>query len=92
MAKQLGWANWDDSDEKAANSVINKIKELEDKVDIPHSFKGVGLPKDKYEESIDKMVQLCFMDASGTMAPRSPNKADFEKLYRYAYEGKDVDW
>ncbi|MFO7795486.1 MAG: iron-containing alcohol dehydrogenase [Promethearchaeati archaeon] len=92
MAKQLGWANWDDSDEEAANSVIDKIKELEDKVDIPHSFKGVGLPKDKYEESIDKMVQLCFMDASGTMAPRSPNKADFEKLYRYAYEGKDVDW
>lgn len=92
MAKQLGWAKWDDPDEAAAQRVIEKIKELEDKIEIPHSFKGVGLSKEKYEENLDKMVTLCFMDASGTMAPRSPNKADFEKLYRYAYEGKDVDW
>lgn len=92
MAKQLGWAKWDDPAEAAANRVIEKLKELEDKVEIPHSFEKLGLPKDKYEENLDKMITLCFMDASGTMAPRSPNKADFEKLYRYAYEGKDVDW
>jgi alcohol dehydrogenase class IV len=92
VAKQLGWANWDVKPEKAANIVVEKIKELQNEVNFISNLKDLGIKKDEFDNSLDKIVSLCFQDPSCVMAPRIPNKSDFVKLFNYAYEGKDVDF
>ncbi len=92
LAKQLGWAKWDDDDKKAADAVIDKIKELQEKVDMPLSLKELGVSREDFDKNLDKMVSLSFQDSSNVMASRSPLTEDYKKIYTYAYEGKDIDF
>ena len=92
MAKQFGWAKWTDDDKVAAKSVIKKLEELFKKVNFPEKLKGLGFSRENLEQNLDLLVNLCFQDASGSMSPRLPSKTDFENIYRYAYEGKDIDF
>ncbi len=92
FAKQLGWAKWEDSDKSAANKLIEKIVALQKQVKLPLSFKELGIPEEEMEKNLDDLVSLVYQDSSGVMAPRSASGEDFKKLYRYAYEGKDIDF
>ncbi len=92
IAKKLGWAKWDDEPKKAAYIVVEKIKELQEKVDFPSNLRGLGISREDFDKNLDKLITLCYQDPSSVMAPRTPNKAEFEKLFKYAYEGKDIDF
>ncbi|MHA1490980.1 MAG: iron-containing alcohol dehydrogenase [Promethearchaeota archaeon] len=92
MAKQLGWAKWDDDNKKAAYSVIDKIKELQKTVGFPNKIQELGISREEFDKNMDIMIGLCFQDASGVMTPRPPLKADYKNIYIHAYEGKDVDF
>ncbi|MFW9969706.1 MAG: iron-containing alcohol dehydrogenase [Candidatus Odinarchaeota archaeon] len=92
LAKKLGWANWDDDPKKAAFSVVNKIKELQNSIDFISNLKGLGISKEDFDNNLDMLISLFFQDPSGVMAPRIPNKKEITKLYQYAYNGKDVDF
>jgi acetaldehyde dehydrogenase/alcohol dehydrogenase len=92
LAKQLGWAKWDEDDKKAAYKVVDKIKELQKEINFPSSLKETGVSKKDFEENFKTLIMLCFQEATSVLVPRVPNKADFEKLFIYTYEGKDVDF
>ncbi len=92
LSKQLGWANWDEDNAKAANRVIEKIFELQKQVDFPNKLGDLGIKWEDVEKNLDNLVNLCYQDASCTMAPRSPNSADYKKLYKYIFEGKEIDF
>lgn len=92
LARKLGWANWNDDDKIAAFRVLEKIKELQGKVGFVHRLKDLGTSKEDFEKSLTKLISLCFQDPSSVMAPRIPNKEEFEKIFTYAYEGKDIDF
>ena len=92
LARKLGWAKWDENDKSAAIKVLDKIKELQEEVGFIYRLKDLGTSKDDFDKSLNKLVSLCFQDPSSVMAPRTPNKQEFVKLFEYAYEGKDVDF
>ncbi|MFW9879517.1 MAG: iron-containing alcohol dehydrogenase [Candidatus Thorarchaeota archaeon] len=92
LAKKLGWAKWSDDPNKAAYMVVDKIIELQNKVDFISNLKDLGIKKEIFNDNLDKLISLCFQDASSVMAPRTPNKEEFTKLYTYAYEGKNIDF
>jgi len=92
LAKQLGWSNWDEEDKKAAYKVIEKIVELQKEVGFPVSLKETGIPREDLEKNMDALISLTFQDASAVLSPRSPSAEDFEKLYFYSFDGKDVDF
>ncbi|TXT57261.1 MAG: hypothetical protein BAJALOKI2v1_500014 [Promethearchaeota archaeon] len=92
LAKQLGWANWDEKSMEAAQKVPKKIEELQKKIGFPTSLGELGVSKQELEENLDQLVQLIFQDPTVVMSPRSPNTAQYKKLYHYAFEGKDIDF
>ncbi len=92
VAKQLGWVKWDDDNKKAAYIVIDKIKELQKEVDFPSKFSDLEVSREDFDINLEEMVNLCFQDASVVMSPRGVSPSDLENLYKYAYEGKDIDF
>jgi len=92
IAKQLGWAKWDDYDKKAAFKAVYKIKELQKKVDFPSKLQDLGVSKADFENNIEMLVACCFQDATSVMTPRSITDEYYRKIYYYAYEGKDIDF
>lgn len=92
FAKQLGWTKWEEENEKAANIVVEKVKELQTKVNLASNLKDTGISKKDLDNKIDKIVKLCLESGCTTMSPRVPGVDDFKKLLEYAYEGKDIDF
>jgi len=92
LSKQLGWVKWDEDDKKAAFMVIEKINELQKKVNFPQSLKETGVKKEDMERDLDTLLDLCYQDASSVLTPRSPSPSEFKEIYKYAYEGKDIDF
>jgi len=92
LAKKLGWAKWDYPPKKASYIVVEKINELQDKVDFIKNIKDLGITQENFNNNLNKLIGLCYQDPSSVMAPRTPNKEEFTKLYTYAYEGKDIDF
>ena len=92
LAKKLGWAKWSDDPKKAAYVVVEKINELQKEVDFITNLKDLGIKREDFDSNLGKLISLCYQDPSSVMAPRTPNKEEFTKLYTYAYEGKDIDF
>ncbi len=92
LGKQLGWAKWADDNKKAANIVVDKIKELQKEVDFPMTLKDAGIQREDLDKKIDQFLTLCFQDPCTSMSPRSPSFKDFENIAIYAFEGKDIDF
>ncbi|MFX0176118.1 MAG: iron-containing alcohol dehydrogenase [Candidatus Hodarchaeota archaeon] len=92
LAKQQGWAKWEENDKKAAYKVIEKIEDLQKEVDFATSLKETGVPKADFEKDLDMLLNLCYQDASSTLAPRSPSSDEFRKIFINAYEGEDIDF
>lgn len=92
LSKQLGWVKWDEDDKKAAFKVIEKIKELQKEVNFPQSLKETGIKREELDKDLDTLLDLCYQDASAVLTPRSPSPDQFKEIYKYAYEGKDIDF
>ncbi|UCC19253.1 MAG: iron-containing alcohol dehydrogenase [Promethearchaeota archaeon] len=92
LAKKLGWAKWEDEDKSAANKVVEKIKELQKIVNFSSNLKDLGIKREDFDKNLSTLISLCYQDPSGAMAPRSPTKDDFIRLYTYAYDGKEIDF
>ena len=95
LSKQLGWVNWDESEEKAARMVITKIEDLAKKVNFSLNLKETvkdKVSREQFEADLDTLLNLCYQDASAVLTPRSPSPDEFKKIYVYAYDGKDIDF
>ncbi|MFX1338807.1 MAG: iron-containing alcohol dehydrogenase [Promethearchaeota archaeon] len=91
-AKKLGWADWSDDNRKAAYIIIDKLKNLMKEVDFPFSLKELGISREDFDNNLKMLVNLCFQSSSSVMSPRSPNAEAYNKIFTYAYEGKDIDF
>lgn len=92
FAKQLGWANWDEETKKAANKVIDKVNELQKEVNFPHKIQQLGISRSDLENNMETLISLCFQSPVCTAGPRSPTSEEWQNLYIYAYDGKDIDF
>jgi acetaldehyde dehydrogenase/alcohol dehydrogenase len=92
FAKQLGWAKWDNDNKEAANIVIEKVKELQNKVNLSTTIKDLGISREDLGNNTEKIVELCLQSGCTTMSSRVPGVEDFTKLLQYAYDGLDVDF
>ena len=79
------------SQESLAN-VVNEVRSLFRKLDVPLSMKELGIPEDKYRKEMEKMVLYSYEDIDTFFSPRPITPAQMEQLLNYAYDGKDVDF
>lgn len=82
----------DSSSEKRLAGLIKKVRALFKEVDVPLDLKGLGISSKEFEDNLDKLSLYAFEDPSAFQSPRPATKEQCAKLFRYAYEGKDVDF
>ncbi len=82
----------DKSSEKRLAGLIKKVRTLFQELDVPLDLKGLGIPREEFEKNIGKVALHSCEDPSVFQSPRPVTVEQCEKLLRYAYEGKDVDF
>ncbi len=78
--------------ESAAFSLAKAIRQLAQSINQPLTIKDLGIPRDDFERSLPKLVLNADMDTQTVTSARVPAAAEFEQLFRCAYDGKPVDF
>lgn len=81
-----------DTPEESMDNLLKKTRDFFAELDAPLNIEAMGITRDQFEANIDKLVLYTTEDISSFMSPRPMTAAQCEKIFRYAYEGKDVDF
>ncbi|MBW1644450.1 MAG: iron-containing alcohol dehydrogenase, partial [Deltaproteobacteria bacterium] len=80
------------TDKERFNKLIKKVKELFKTLDVPFNLKDLGIEKKAFENNMEKLILYSIEDIDTFFTPRPITKDQCEKILRYAYEGKDIDF
>ena len=78
--------------EERLAGLVAKGRALLTELGVPLTIKGLGISEADFEANIDKLVEYAAGDISSLLSPRPVTPAQCEKIFRYAYEGKDIDF
>ncbi|MBW2366325.1 MAG: iron-containing alcohol dehydrogenase [Deltaproteobacteria bacterium] len=74
------------------DNLVRRVRDLLTELDVPLALKDHGISMDEFEGKMGALVENAFGDPTNYMAPRPVTKDQCERIYRYAYEGKDIDF
>ena len=77
---------------KAGPILAEAIRRLARSIKEPLSIKETGIPSDSFSNSMEKLVDNAFADFQLVTTRRVPSTEETEKFFRYAYEGKSIDF
>ena len=86
LAKKLGLKA--DSKEEAINSLIEKIKEMNEHMNIPKSFQEAGIEEQEFLSKVDMLADRAFEDQCTTANPRLPLVTELKQILLDSYYGK----
>jgi len=80
------------SDKECAKALAAKVRALAKEIGQPLSVKECGIDKAKYEESVPGLIDRALNEVMTMTVTRVPGEEDLGKIFRYAYEGKSIDF
>ncbi len=86
IAKKVGLKA--DTVEQGVESLIEKIKELNKKLNIPKSFKEAGIEEEAFLAKVDILADRAFEDQCTTANPRVPLVSEIKQILLDSYYGK----
>ncbi len=73
---------------EGVESLIAKIKELNEKLEIPKSFQELGIEEQDFLANVDEIADRAFEDQCTTANPRLPLVTELKQILLDAYYGK----
>jgi alcohol dehydrogenase class IV len=77
---------------EVATSVAEVIRRLARNLKQPLTIKDMGIPHADFVDSLPGLVSNADTDTSTVMSVRIPTSDEFEKLFRYSYSGRTIDF
>ncbi|MBW1815848.1 MAG: iron-containing alcohol dehydrogenase [Deltaproteobacteria bacterium] len=78
--------------EAGMENLVTRVREFLTELDVPLTLKGFGIEQADFEAKLPKLVEYSYGDISCYLSPRPITAEQCEKVMRYAYEGKDIDF
>ena len=88
LAKKVGLKA--DTTEEGINSLITKIQEMNEKLNIPKSFKDAGVDETEFLAKIDLLADRAFEDQCTTANPRVPLVSEMKQILIDSYYGNEI--
>ena len=80
------------SQQEAPMILANDVRELARSVEQPLSLQEAGLSPEQFEAGLPKLIENSESDATLVVTPRIPGGAELERLFRYAFAGRPIDF
>jgi acetaldehyde dehydrogenase/alcohol dehydrogenase len=90
LAKFVGLPAEDET--QAGTCLASAIRDLMRRIGQPLSLQEAGVSRENFEANLGATCDRAEMDASLITTRRIPERAELERLFRYAYEGKSIDF
>jgi acetaldehyde dehydrogenase/alcohol dehydrogenase len=89
LAKKLGLKA--DNKEEGINSLIKKIQEMNEHLNIPKSFKETGIGEEEFLAKVDMLADRAFEDQCTTANPRLPLVTELKQILLDSYYGIEIN-
>ena len=89
MAKKIGLKA--DTVEEGVSSLISKVKELNEFLGIPKSFKAAGIDEAEFIAKVDMIADRAFEDQCTTANPRVPLVSELKQILIDSYYGNEIE-
>jgi alcohol dehydrogenase class IV len=73
-------------------NLVAKVRGFLTQLNVPLALKDFGITQDDFEAKLAKLVEYSYGDVACYLSPRPITAKQCEKVMRYAYEGKDIDF
>jgi len=80
------------TNEKKLANLVAAVKKLMKSIDVPVDIQSLGVTREQLSQNMKKLVIDSIEDPDTFGTPRWITEEQCEKLFWYAYEGKDVDF
>jgi alcohol dehydrogenase class IV len=80
------------SDDESFSNLIKAVRNLFRELDVPLNLKDLGIPAKEFDRQMEMLVLYSTEDIDSVFTPRPMTPAQCEKILRYAYDGKDIDF
>lgn len=91
LALLLGLPAAADEPEGAA-VLAGAIRDLARRIEQPTTLEEAGISREEFEAALPKLTDNATNDSAMTISLRFPEEEEIEKVFRYMYEGKPVDF
>jgi alcohol dehydrogenase class IV len=81
-----------DREAEGAASLAGAIRGLARSIGQPTSLQAAGISRQVFEEHLPKLIENACNDGAMVVGPRCPDEIDTERVFRYAFEGKAIDF
>jgi alcohol dehydrogenase class IV len=78
--------------ERAAYALADSIRELMREIGQPVTVMELGISADDFKDLLPELTEKTELDASALTNARIATTEEVERLYRYAFEGKAIDF
>lgn len=90
IAKRLNLKG--ETTEELVNSLVKLIRDLNNELNIPASFKEYGVDEKEFAENVKFMAKNAVLDACTATNPRKIDDETMERLYNCTFVGEEVDF
>ncbi|MCP4361792.1 MAG: iron-containing alcohol dehydrogenase [Chloroflexi bacterium] len=90
LAMILGLPHEDEA--SAARQLAAAVCQLMQNIGQPTNLREVGISKDALDTNLSLLCDHVEMDANTLMSRRYPERDEIEQIFRYAFDGREVDF
>ena len=81
------------SDEaEAAQKLTHATRALMREINLPTTLQEAGISQDQLESQLETLCEHVIIDTNTLMSRRIPELDEVEKLFRYAFDGRSIDF
>ena len=80
------------SADESFSNLIKAVRNLFRELDVPLSFKELGISAAELDRQMETLVLYAMEDIDTVFTPRPMTPAQCEKIFRYAYDGREIDF
>jgi alcohol dehydrogenase class IV len=91
LADCLGLSAAED-EPKGAAVLAQAIRDLSRRIGQPTTLAEAGISREQFEAALPKLTSNAVNDSAMTISLRFPEEEEVEKVFRYMYDGKSVDF
>ena len=74
------------------HGLMEKIRTLFEELDVPLNLKDLDISEENLEKNMEKLALFTHEDIDSVFSPRPITIDQCKKIFRYAFEGKDIDF
>jgi alcohol dehydrogenase class IV len=78
--------------DQPARLLASAIRDLARKIGQPLTLKEAGISVEQFEAGLPKLIANAESDATLVVSARMPDSAELERLFRYVFEGRPIDF